>query len=316
VSLGGDKPTVRADILATELHARDFLPATEEPSARADTDAAGPLFPDTPVPTEWLHQANGVIHFRTERPDIPGPPVELLDVRLTLKDGRLEANPLELKVAGGTVTGELALNGRGPTPSADVDLAYEGIRLKRAFRGTPFAEETTGTLRGQLYLLGVGGTVAELAGSLRGHAAAVMTEGTLSGLLVEGIGLDVAEALALYVGGDVKVPIRCLVAGLDVEDGVARFRRLVVDTRDSVVRGKGSIDLGEETLDLQVAAQGKDFSILDPDAPVFVRGDLRSPSVSVGGTAFIPLIELGLEGNAPCAALTEQVMALGSGNAG
>lgn len=310
VSLGGERPMLRADILATELHARDFLPDEEAPAAE-ETNIAGPLFPHTPLPTAWLHRADAVVHFRAERPDLPGPPVELLDVRLTLQDGRLEAHPLELKVAGGTVTGELALNGRGPTPSADADLAYEGIRLKQSLRGAPFADETSGTLRGHLYLLGVGETVAELADSLRGHAALVMTEGTLSGLLIEGIGLDVAEALALYIGGAVKVPVRCMVAGVEVEAGVARLRRLVADTRDSVIRGQGSIDLGEETLDLQLAAQGKDFSLLDPDAPVFVRGDLQAPSVSVGGTALIPLLELGLQGHASCEELIEQVMTLG-----
>ncbi|MGH9271137.1 MAG: AsmA family protein [Ilumatobacteraceae bacterium] len=307
VSLGGERPMVRADILATELHARDFLTDANDPPA----EAAGPLFPDTPVPTDWLHLADAVVHFRAEAPDLPGPPIDLLDVRLTVRDGRLEANPLELQVAAGKVTGEVALNGRRPIPSADMDLAYEDIRLKRAFRGTRFADETTGTLRGQLYLLGTGETVADLADSLRGHAALVMDDGTLSGLLIEGVGLDVAEALALYIGGDTRVPVRCAVAGLEVDAGVATIRRLGVDTKDSVIRGQGSIDLGAETLDLRLKAQGKDFSLLDPDAPVFVQGDLQSPGISVGGRVVIPQLELGLQGNAPCDRLTEQVMALG-----
>ena len=231
-------------------------------------------------------------------------------MRLTLRDGRLAARPLELKLPGGTVTGALALNGRGPASSADADLAYEGIRLKRAFRGTPFVDQTSGTVRGHLYLLGVGDSPAELAGTLRGHVALVVDDGTLSGLLIEGLDLDVVEALTLYLG-DVAVPIRCAVAGLTVAEGVASIERLAIDTRDSVIRGQGWIDLGEETLDLRLVGQGKDFSLIDPDAPVFVRGSLRSPSLSVDGTAFVPLIELGLQGNARCDQLTERVMAIG-----
>ncbi len=311
LDLKGERPMLRADILAPEFHAHDLLGgAGKEPMP--ESKAAGPLFPAVPVPTDWLHRSDAVVHVRAERPDFPGPPIELLDVRFTVRDGRLEANPLKIGMAGGTITGELALNDRGSTPSADADLAYEGIRLRQAFRGTRFADETTGTLRGQLYLLGVGNTVAELADSLRGHAAFVMDEGTMSGLLIEGIDLDVAEALALYTGSDVKVPIRCVAAGLEVEAGVARIRRLVVDTRDSVMRAQGLIDLGKEMLDVRVEGQGKDFSLLDPDAPVFVKGPLRQPELSVGRAALIPLIELGLQGDAPCRRLQQEVLSLGS----
>lgn len=311
VALAGGRPMIRADLLTRDLRYRDLVPAASEPTEGQAQVAAGPLFPQVPVPTDWLHLADAIVHLRAERPELPGPPVELLDVRLTVRDGRLEASPLELQVAGGKITGELALNGRGPIPSADADLAYEGIRLKRAFRGTRFADETAGTLRGQLYLLGTGETVADLADSLRGRAAAVMDDGTLSGLLIEAVGLDVAEALALYIGDDARVPVRCGVAGLDVRSGVAEIRPLVIDTKDSVIRGQGSVDLGAETIDLRLEAQGKDFSPLDPDAPVFVQGDLRAPGIAVGGRVVIPQLELGLQGNAPCGRLIEKVMTPG-----
>ena len=80
-----------------------------------------------------------------------------------------------------------------------------------------------------------------------------------------------------------------------------------------MIQGQGSIDLGRETLDLRLEGHGKDFSLLDPDALVFIQGELQAPGVSVGGTALIPLVELGLQGNAPCEKLTNEVMSLGRG---
>lgn len=68
---------------------------------------------------------------------------------------------------GGRVTGEVVLNGRGPALSADADLSFEGLALRQALRGTRFADETSGTMQGQLDLLGSGRTLDELAGSLR-----------------------------------------------------------------------------------------------------------------------------------------------------
>jgi uncharacterized protein involved in outer membrane biogenesis len=269
------------------------------------------LFADQPLPTAWLEQGSGVVHVRIEENDLPVVPVNSIDVRLTLRDGRLEANPLTIGVAGGRLTGEGALNGRGATPSADLDLSFEGLRLKEAARGTRFADETSGTVHGNLYLLGVGQSMQQLMASLRGHVSLVMSEGTISGLVVEGVGLDVIEALALYIGDDTPVGVNCAVAGISVDGGVADIRRLVIGTTDSVIRGDGQIDLGAERLDVRLEAQGKDFSLLDLDAPVFAQGPLTAPELSVGKTALIPLIELGLQGDVPCQRFEQEVLSLG-----
>lgn len=311
VDLAGATPEVRADLLVPHLRYVDLIPEQEATAPTEPEAERGGLFPDRPLPIDWLEQGRGVVHVRIEENDLPVLPVDAIDVRLTLSNGRLEISPLTIGLAGGELRGEAALNGRGATPSADLDLAFEGLRLEEAMRGTRFADETSGTAHGDLYLLGVGTTVRQLMASLRGHVSAVVSEGTLSGLIVEGAGLDVAEALALYIGDDVPVGINCAVAGIAVENGVADIRRLVIGTTDSVIRGEGQIDLGAEQLDVRLEAQGKDFSLLNLDAPVFIQGPLAEPGLSVGKTALIPLIELGLQGDVPCQSLEQEVLSLG-----
>jgi hypothetical protein len=149
VDLGGPTPQVRADMLVPQLRISDPMPADETEPAPADP--SGRLFPDEPLPTDWLHQAEGVVHVRVEDNDLPGVPVDHVDVRLTLCDARLEANPLAIGIAGGTVAGEAALNGRTATPLADLDLTFEGLRLKEAVCDTRFVEETAGTAHGNLF---------------------------------------------------------------------------------------------------------------------------------------------------------------------
>lgn len=310
VNLAQEMPELRADVLIPQLRYEDLLPAQEE-AAAPDAAGSGGLFPDQPLPIDWLEQGHGVVHVRIEENDLPVVPVRVIDARLILRDGRLEVSPLTIGAAGGEITGEAALNGREATPSADLDLAFDGLQLKETLRGTRFVDETAGTVHGNLYLLGVGRTVRELMASLRGHVAVVMSDGTISGLIVEGIGLDVAEALALYIGEDTPVGVNCAVVGIEVDGGVADIRRLVIGTTDSVIRGDGRIDLGAEQLNLRFEAQGKDFSILDLDAPVFIQGSLSDPGFSVGKTALIPLIELGLQGDVPCQRLEEEVLSLG-----
>jgi uncharacterized protein involved in outer membrane biogenesis len=304
-------PEVRADLLIRELHYGSLVPAGQG-KAESAASGDGRVIPDTQLPVSWLDRVNGVVHLKIEQAEVPYVALDAFDVRFTLRDGRIEANPLEIGLAGGTITGELALNGRGDTPSADADLSYEGLRLKRAVRGTRFESETSGTIQGHLYLLGVGSSLRDLMVSLKGHVALVMRDGTFSGLIVEGIELDVLNALALYITKDEPFHLRCAVAGLDVNSGVASTRRFVLDTNPSVVRGQGSIDLAKERLDLRFEGQGKDFSLINPDAPVFIRGTFANPKFSVGRGALIPLIELGLTGDAPCDQLEKEVLSLGA----
>jgi AsmA family protein len=151
---------------------------------------------------------------------------------------------------------------------AEIEMEQEGIG---AFSG-----------RGKLAVRG--NSIAELAGSADGQAAFIMRGGQLNALIVEAIGLDVGEAVALLLTGDEKaqsemVPIRCFVGEFKVQDGVMRADALVLDTTDSTITGKGQIDLGAETLSLEFVAHPKDASVLTASTPVRIAGTLKGPEV-------------------------------------
>ena len=48
-----------------------------------------------------------------------------------------------------------------------------------------------------------------MMGTARGQGAIAMREGSISGLIVEAAGLDIAEALVLVIGEDARVKITC-----------------------------------------------------------------------------------------------------------
>jgi uncharacterized protein involved in outer membrane biogenesis len=264
---------------------------------------AGPRDPsvlrgESPLPEERfdareLFTFDADLDLSARRVEVPFAPVTGLDGRLRIAAGRLEVDPLRLEVAGGTARGEVALNGRESPPSADVDLAFERIQLARFFEGTRFLEEMGGRFSGDVYLLGVGASVDTLFARARGRAQLRMDGGSLSGLAVEAVGLDVLEALALVVGADTRVPIACAGVDVDVEGGRARLTRAVVDTRDSVITAAGTVDLADEALDLELRADAKDFSLVDATAPVHVRGAVLDPEIELGAIEGLPLFELG-----------------------
>src|SRR5690606_12844599 len=102
-----------------------------------------------------------------------------------------------------------------------------------------------------------------------------------SQLIIEFIGLDVAESLGYLLAGDEPVPVRCVIADFSVEQGLMSARTLVVDTDDTLVTGKGSINLEDESIDLVLEPKPKDFSPLTVRAPLAIGGTLNEPAFGV-----------------------------------
>ena len=136
-----------------------------------------------------------------------------------------------------------------------------------------------GTLYGRADLKGHGASVAQLLGTSDGKATLAVDGGRIGALLVELIGLDVAEAVMLLGRKHKQVELRCAVSGFDVKDGVAHADSFVVDTSDTLIKVEGSVSLAQETLDLETKPYPKDKSPLALRTPLFLKGPLRDPKI-------------------------------------
>jgi len=261
------------------------------------------LFPDTPIRVRRLHLADMDVSLVAQSVASKALPIDGVELRFRLDDGRLLVRPFELGVAAGRISGEAALNGRQEVPSADLDVSFQNLDLRPFFKGTRFVQETSGRFFGRLKVLGVGHSLDEMAATARGEGRLAMRGGKISGLLVEAAGIDIAEALMLVVK-DVPVTIRCaIVPQLKIEDGKVMMEQAAVDTTDSTLYANGFVDLGREILEIRIRASAKDFSFLDLSATVTVSGQLTAPSFSVGDLRPFPFFELGEQEDLDCGRL-------------
>ena len=138
-----------------------------------------------------------------------------------------------------------------------------------------------------------------ILGSLRGEVRMNVVGGTISHLAVEAAGLDVAEGLGMLIKGDDSLVIQCTVVDLVGEKGVFRPRAFVLDTEDSTLWVDGSLSFATEALDLKVVTTPKDFSPMSLRTPLHVRGTFADPSISldkgrlgakVGASALLSLL--------------------------
>lgn len=203
---------------------------------------------------------------------------------LLLADGVLTIADFEGNTAQGRLAGFLQLDGRGAQALWTADLRALGVdlarwlRLKRDAAAPPYV---SGKLDALVKVKGAGRSTAEILGSLAGDIRIHLRDAKVSHLVIEAGGLDIAEALGVFLKGDDALPILCNVVDLDVADGVARPKVFVLDTKDSTVWIDGTVSLKTEALDLRAVVSPKDFSPLTLRSPIHVRGTLGEPSVAL-----------------------------------
>jgi AsmA family protein len=166
---------------------------------------------------------------------------------------------------------------------------------------------TAGKLDGQIDLTGTGRSLADFLASANGNVLFSMAEGQMGKVLIELVGLDVAETIEKAIAKEKAYQLRCLVADFVVHNGIMETQMLLIDTTDTKVVGGGFIDLQERKVGLKLEPKAKDFSLFSAQAPLYIIGPLAKLSAGPKlGEVLLSLsmpIKLGNPENADCPAV-------------
>ncbi len=261
------------------------LPVSTQPPKAAPkrARAQGKVLPDRPFDLVSLRAMDANVLIDIDHLDLGTRYLEALRPlrgHLQLRGGVLSLDDLQARTGEGRLSGNVGLDGRGAAAVWTARLRWDEIRLERWIhqvrddKAPPFV---SGRWSGQAQLRGDGISTAQILGSLKGQVRSSVRDGRISHLVVEGAGIDLAEALGLLVKGDKTLPVTCAAADLSVEDGVLRPRVFVLDTPDSTAWIDGTLSLAGETIDLRVVTSPKDFSPLTLRAPLRIGGSLADP---------------------------------------
>lgn len=203
----------------------------------------------------------------------------------------------------GEVRGQLQLDARRTEPRWEADLRWDGVRLEQwlTVRNQRAAEAghpphyVSGRLAGRTTLQGTGRSTAAVLASLTGTTSMWVRQGALSHLLIEALGVDIAQGLGLLITGDQPLPMACAVLRMTAENGLVKTDAGVIDTPDSTLLVSGVVSLADEQLGLRLTTRPKDFTPLSLRAPILLRGSFTEPQVSLDTKA------IGLKGLAALA---------------
>ncbi|ADK99971.1 AsmA family protein [Brevundimonas subvibrioides] len=295
---GGGRLKVDATLSSQRLDIDDL---TTILGGRAQTNAAGTdtttistggtvgkLLPDATLQVERLRAMDGTISYRAASVKANDMDIRRVQLGGDLKDGVLNLDPVAFTFNRGTLTGTATIDANPEVPYSKIDFRLAGYPLESIIPARDGVAPVSGAALGRARLEGSGNSIHRFAAASKGSLSLVVPQGRMRAAFAELLGINAsAGLLKLLRGDDSQSTIRCGVADFDVANGIARARTLVVDTDVVLASGTGSINLGDETMNLKIDGESKRPRLLRLWTPILVSGPLTAPRVGVDTSQII-----------------------------
>ncbi|WGS47730.1 AsmA family protein (plasmid) [Burkholderia sp. JSH-S8] len=283
------RPLLSGTLVSKLLRFADLAPLiganANASKARRGAPAAQPANKSLPVETfrtERWKKIDADVRFTGQRIiKSPSLPITGLTTHVVMQDGVLTLNPLNFGVAGGTLASNLYLDGRGTPLKGRFTLQARHLKLKQLFPTFSVMQTALGEVNGDAALSATGNSPAALAATSNGEVKTLVTDGTVSLLLMEAAGLNVANVVYEKLFGDRDVKINCAAADFVVTNGVLDSRVFALDTEDAVIGMNGNVNLQDETMNLTIRPHTKGFRVVSLRSPLYVTGTFKQPHVGV-----------------------------------
>eukprot|EP00435_Cladocopium_sp_Y103_P067433 s1_g30.t1 len=246
-------------------------------SGSGGSDGQQGLFSKSPLPFNALSALNGEIDVKVDSLTYRNAEFTDLQTAVTLKDGSLSA-PIFATYESRRLEAEVSAR-NSATPTAGIVLSAPGFNI-----GT-FLEEMDATdllnVDGHigLDLSARGKSPAELASSLNGKIDVATGRGTIHSSAFEWIAKDLIWALIPKGGESGTADLTCFIGHIDFTGGIGNVSSLALVTSEIRTSGSGTVNLRNETVDMQLKPRPNDPGLLSLATPINVSGPLASPSV-------------------------------------
>ena len=272
--------------MAATPPANPAQPAPPPPAPAPRPSASGPLIPDTPLPFALLRTADADIALTAKAVKSGGAEYRNIATHLVLRNGKLRLDPFTADLPQGHVTLTLDADGSVAQPPVALTLHAPALALKPLFAALHQPDFASGNVDVQADLHGAGTSLHAIAAGLDGSVGLAMEHGTVDVQLLEkllGPALAKANVLSLLTHGGTS-QVECFAFRMDARHGIGEVRALTLSSSALSFDGGGSVNLGNETLALNLRPQGR-IGGTGFVVPLRITGSLRDPNVAVNAAA-------------------------------
>ena len=262
---GKQRPQLIASLQGASLNLGFLSPAmTTAGEPDASPESSRHLFPREPMPLGRLRAIDANAQISLGTLVLPNN-MQLREVRtkIELRGGRLRVAPVTFVAGGGSATAALNLDASREPASLSAQLKGRRIVLGDLLAGTAIGEKLKGgptdvdlevTTQGSsphAWAAGLNGSVRFEVGAARADAREISYG---SDLLTQ-----LADAINPFRKSDPDMQLQCAVLRMPIKNGVAVSDQGIGGETDKIsVLSSGTIDLGKETLDMQLRPQVKE----------------------------------------------------------
>ena len=282
------KPTITAELSLPPV----IMESTESPQSDgailAENQPATPLIPDAPLPVAWMREVNGTL--QVTMPRFQKDKIVLQDIQATavLKDGRLNVAPLRFTAFDGVTQGELQVDAAATPPRFAMKAEGHNWMLDQLIRKPDGQGGRFQGGRTHLFLdvNGSGDSLKPVIRTMNGLTGFYVSDLRYRSPAAAAALTDFFQLLRGKAGGEIGV--KCGLGRFNLVNGVATSQALGFNTTGALVTGEGSIDLGDERINLVLSPRAKTVGLSDLAVPVRFAGKLQDPTIRLDarGTAY------------------------------
>ena len=218
-----------------------------------------------------------------------------VNITISARNGVIRLNPLTAKLYGGSYAGDMQLDVTGNQPKLSVNEKLAGVKLGPLLKDASKIRNLEGISDARVTATATGNSVNELLANLAGDASLDLRKGVFKGV---DLWYEIRKARALLKKE--APPPEPAEPSTDISklSGTAKFADGQIANNDFVaqasflgVKGKGTVDLLQSTLDYRLEAKvegtptfddGKQLSDMNGLVlPVTIKGKLAAPAVKV-----------------------------------
>lgn len=242
------------------------------------------ILPDAPLRAEAIARFDAHLDYRIARVRAESFPISDIGLTLDLNRSLLKLSPLTFAMAGGRVSSSISINARKRPVFTEYDIRLSPTPMGKLLARWGVEESgTTGTIKARIALTGSGDSIRESLATSNGRIAFIIPKGTFWTRNVQLAELDIGTFVQKMFEGKLKEPVQinCGLIGFTVRNGIAAADPILIDTRKSVMLGRGGFSFKNESMDILYRADGKKFSVFSAQSPIGIGGHFAAPKIDI-----------------------------------